>query len=278
MSETPDQTPECFRTILVAADGSESSAAAVNVAIDMASRMHARLIALSVLFPDQTAYESPAAAERRLTAIVGEAVATAKAAGVDADGRMRRGDSLAEPIVAGAAEERADVIVMGPGTHGLARKMLGDATSKVICNANSPVLVVPKASKPWRNRIMLATDGSAAAERATGFAASLARCFGLPLTVLSVQSPKHSPERQAEAAKIVERAVEALASQGLTVAGALRRGTPTDEIFHALEDARADLIVMGSQGRTGLSRLLVGSNSLEVIGRARCPVLVTTAA
>ncbi len=271
--------PECFSTILVATDGSEFSAGAVRVAIDMAQRMDARLLALSALYADEKMFKSPAAAEKQATAIVGQAVAAAKAAGVKANGRVRRGDSLAGAIIAAADEDLADIIVMGRrGVRGLAKKMLGDATSKVITGASAPVLVVPKSAQPWRQRILLATDGSAAAERAAGFAAGLAGCFGLPLTVLSVEVPKHSPQRQAETAKIVEKTVADFKSRGLDAEGMVRRGAPPEEIVGALGDAHADLIVMGSEGRTGLSRLLVGSNSLEVIGRIECPVLVATAA
>lgn len=278
MSKSSEQATECFKTVLVATDGSNSCAGAVSVAIDMAVRMRARLLALSILVPDETSYEAPPAAERRVTAIVGEVVASAKALGVDVEGRVMRGVSHAEAIVAAAVKESADVIVMGrPSRKGLAEKMLGDATSKIIASADVPVLVVPKDSKPWRNRILFATDGSGAAERAADYAAKLGHCCNMPLTVLSVESPKHSPERQAEAARIVERTVAAFASRGLDAEGAVRRGAPVDEIIRAIEDCKADLIVVGSEGRTALSRLLVGSNSLALIGRAERPVLVARA-
>jgi nucleotide-binding universal stress UspA family protein len=53
----------------------------------------------------------------------------------------------------------------------------------------------------------------------------------------------------------------------------LREGDPAQEILHTAEETKADLIVMGTHGRTGLRRLLMGSVAEVVLRKAPCPVL-----
>lgn len=53
----------------------------------------------------------------------------------------------------------------------------------------------------------------------------------------------------------------------------LKEGDPATEILHLQQGLRADLIVMGTHGRTGFARLLLGSVAEEVLRRATCPVL-----
>ena len=51
-------------------------------------------------------------------------------------------------------------------------------------------------------------------------------------------------------------------------------GDPISQIVHAAEEQRVDMIVMGTHGRTGLTRLLMGSVAEAVVRRAACPVLI----
>ncbi|TAN61437.1 MAG: universal stress protein [Magnetospirillum sp.] len=268
-----------FKTILVCTDGSEFSDGAVRIAIAMAKKAEARLLAVSVVITNYVYEEvAPAAAmeaEEKVYAILEEVVARAAADGVACQPLVRRAIDPFEAIVAAAEDENADVIVAGRrGKRGLARFMLGDATAKIIGNAKCSVLVVPKAAQMWQNRLLLATDGSRSSDAAAVAGIRIAFCCHIPATVLSVEVPKHSPERQAEAARIVERAVAAYTAEGVEVEGVVARGMPTEVVVETAGKSGADIIVMGSHGRTGLGRLLVGSNSLGVIGKVNCPVLV----
>ena len=60
---------------------------------------------------------------------------------------------------------------------------------------------------------------------------------------------------------------------GVTVTTEVRTGLPSEEIVHAAIDYGADLIVMTTHGRKGVSHLLLGSVAEDVIRHARCPVL-----
>ena len=283
MSDITQTAAAGLSKILVAIDGSEFSAGAIRVAVELARRTGALLAVLNVLparqGSDVMGVDTRLAEREQALNLVQGIVASAQAAGVTTLAVTHRGRSTAQGIVAAATENSADMIVIGRyDKFSLARAMLGGAIAKVIGSARCPVLVVPREAKLWEQRVLLASDGSPASETAASMAARLARLQNLSLTVVSVEVPKHSPERQAEAAKIVERTVAALRAEGIDVDGRVGHGLPPDEIQAITGQIGADLIVIGSEGRTGLGRVLLGSNSQAVIGRATCPVLVTTAA
>jgi nucleotide-binding universal stress UspA family protein len=74
--------------------------------------------------------------------------------------------------------------------------------------------------------------------------------------------------------EVVEKLEAAAAPEGITLETMVLRGKPDEAIVKAATAKEADLIVLGSHGRTGLRRLLMGSVAERVIGQAKCPVLV----
>lgn len=269
-----------FERILLATDGSEFSAGAEKVAIGMCVKGGASLaIATSVLsspeFDTMGSSEALARKEAEAAAHLDRIEAEAMRQGVACTKVIRYGDDPYKDILAEAEHVNADLIVVGRrGRRGLARLMLGDATLKVISMAKCSVLVAPKASVMWKNRLLLATDGSRSSDAAAVAAQRIAHCCATPITVLSVEVPSHSAERQAEARSIVQRVVRLLKEAGLAAEPLVEKGETHHVVLDAAKATGADLIVMGSHGRTSLGRLLLGSNSERVIGRAECPVLV----
>ena len=82
-------------------------------------------------------------------------------------------------------------------------------------------------------------------------------------------------ERQAtEAEGLARDAGEHIAAPGLSVETAIREGDPRTEIVDAADEWQADLIVVGSHGRTGLKRLMLGSIAAAIVARAHCSVEV----
>jgi nucleotide-binding universal stress UspA family protein len=75
-----------------------------------------------------------------------------------------------------------------------------------------------------------------------------------------------------EAWELVHRVVRALHAVGLEADGVVRHGSPGAEIVAHAESWRPDLILMGSHGRTGLRRVLLGSVAQHVVGHAPCSV------
>jgi len=96
--------------------------------------------------------------------------------------------------------------------------------------------------------------------------------------VVSVLRPKFDDVRRTEARLEVDRVKDALALEGIEVDSAIPDDAdPATAVVELARQRGADLIVMGSHGRTGLGRLLLGSVSEQVIGQATCPVLVVKA-
>jgi nucleotide-binding universal stress UspA family protein len=271
-----------FERILVATDSSPFSADAVKVAIAMCKKSGAHLYPFTMVLTNPE-YETVAPelvqkASEDAKAHLETIVAAAAEQGVGCTIKMRPGDSPHSEIVAAADEVNADLIVMGQqGRRGLARMMVGDATLRVIGAAKCSVLSVPVGAGMWQNRILLGTDGSRFSDAAAVSAAKIAHCCVAPITVVSALVPSHSEKRQQEGREAVARTTAQLVRDGLEVEGVALPGEADDVIIKLAEEKGADLIVVGTHGRTGFGKVLVGSVSERVIGKAKCAVLVVKA-
>jgi nucleotide-binding universal stress UspA family protein len=133
--------------------------------------------------------------------------------------------------------------------------------------------------------ILVATDFSAMSEHAFRFAAAMARDYGARLTVVHVIRPPLVTAVYAETGVFVEEAdytapreaLQALTVPGVTVEHRLLEGEPGPTIVQVARDGHCDLIVMGTHGRTGLMRILMGSVAEEVLRDAPCPVMTVKA-
>ncbi|MFQ3666531.1 MAG: universal stress protein [Sphingomonadaceae bacterium] len=186
---------------------------------------------------------------------------------------LRYGEEPVREIAAQAEESRCDLVIMGRrGVHWLERLMLGEAAARVIGHVHCSVLVVPTAADMWQRGILLAVDGSRCSDAAAVAAGQLARRCGLPLTVLTVCA---SDEMQCDMARdIADRVRDLLRRDGVPADSLVAEGSPHRAIIDAAARSDCDLIVLGSHGRTGLDRLLMGSVSQQVVTHAACPVLV----
>jgi hypothetical protein len=156
--------------------------------------------------------------------------------------------------------------------------MMGSTTAKVIGYASRSVLVVPRASKLDGGALVLAVDGSRYSEAAAVAANNFARSCGKPVTVMSVVHEDFNERRRAEMQGAVQRIAALLAQSGVTAQGELVQGRPAQTIVGVARQKGADLIVLGTHGRSGLERVLIGSVSERVIGQADCAVMVVKAA
>lgn len=191
-----------------------------------------------------------------------------------------------------AAAWLADLLVVG--TRGLGpftAALLGSVSAEIVDHATCPVLVV---RRPSIERVVLAEDGSAGARTAAAVLAwpIFARSRVRVVTVSDAEAhlggapgPGRVETALDDRRRMVEAglaAVDALAkstAHWLTAAGLateidVRQGDPAHEIIRAATDWKADLIVMGTRGRTGLERLLVGSVARKVLQHAPCSVLI----
>ena len=265
-----------FARILLATDGSEYSEGAVRVALALARRDQAKLLIVGVaVYHPEYATTVPGLEQAALEAARRSTAGPALAAeGIDHEVVITEADEPSRGIVDAATEYGADIIVMGRrGRRGLARAMVGDATARVIGQAHCSVMVVPRGAKAGERSILVATDGSRYGDAAAFAATRLALVSGRPLTVVSAVLPSHNEARRREAVEAVERVKAGPAGSALAVNGVVAEGRPEQVIIDQARQSGADLIVMGTHGRTGLDRLLMGSIAERVIGFAECPVL-----
>jgi nucleotide-binding universal stress UspA family protein len=142
-------------------------------------------------------------------------------------------------------------------------------------------------------RILAATDFSTVSKPALDEAERVAKEFGARLVILhAYQVPAVASLAQAspgvyedflravqtDGEKRLDVLVAHARARGIDARGLLRDGFADEQILDAAAKEQADLIVMGTHGRRGASRLLLGSVASRVVGRAPCPVMTLRAA
>ncbi len=265
--------------LLVATDGSEYSEGAIREAIRLAKDCSSKLTALSVVITNlefevtmpQVVEKEEKKAWEHLEAVR----ARAAKEGVACDIAVFHGDEPYQDIVRQASENKVDMVIVGRhGRTGLLRLMMGSVAAKVVGHAPCKVLVVsPSAHVEFKN-ILVAVDGSDYGNAALREAVSIAKRRGSALSVLSVAS---SDAESGTAAGIVRQAAELAAQEGVAIQSVTMIGKPHEAIVEMAKKNQADLIIVGSHGRRGMERLLMGSVTERVIGHTEMGVLVVKA-
>ncbi|KJR41014.1 universal stress protein [Candidatus Magnetoovum chiemensis] len=193
---------------------------------------------------------------------------------VELDIVIRHAEEPFSGIIEEAEERRADVIIMGRrGMTGLKRLMMGSVTAKVIAYAGCKVLVVPKDADVKGERIMLATDGSKCSKIAEIEAISMAkRCPHVKSFVAVSVAP--SSDKLDGAKLILDRIKQTCAKESVAVETLALVGEPYKAIVNASLETNSDIVVMGTHGRTGLGRLIMGSVAERVVALSQCSTLV----
>ncbi|HXX58102.1 MAG TPA: universal stress protein [Thermodesulfovibrionales bacterium] len=278
-----------YRKLLVAVDGSESSFHALRESFKLAASEKSWITVVSVVPP----YEGDLALvgigniQHALRYPCEKALSEAGEVAESERALIKTVCEEGEPharIIDLAEAENVDLIVMGrKGLDRIERALVGSVTARVIGYSEKDVLVVPgNAAVGWQ-RVLLATDGSkysnAATERAIGFTGA----YGGTMKVVAVVDVP--AEFYGEAPDAVEDLVRKAKGNAESVRKqAEKAGIPTEVFVKEGETHRAiidlameqkvNTIIMGSHGRTGLRRLLMGSVAEKVIGYAPCPVLI----
>jgi nucleotide-binding universal stress UspA family protein len=145
----------------------------------------------------------------------------------------------------------------------------------------------------YRN-ILIATDGSALADKAVAHGLALAKATGADVTALTVDVPlsiHEAPDAQVRrlsealsphgelmrrySSQVLQRVADAAKAVGVSCKTLeIEHAHPSEAIVKTAEDKGCDLIVMGSHGRSGLSAALLGSVTNKVLTHTRLPVLV----
>ena len=276
-----------FERALIPTDGSDAAAAAVDHGLSLAAAYGAsvRFLFVADVYVMSTVPESEEARESGRE-IIDSLVERAADEGVEADGTVRSGFPH-EEILAESSDAGADLVVMSSHSRtGIERFLSGSVTEKVVRLSAVPVLTVHAdgaTTEAAYDRVLVPADGSDTAARAVETGVGVAREFDAALDVLSVvettgvgfdvRSEQQREERHRVAEQIVDDAVERARAAGVEAEGHVTFGTPHEEILAFVEETRTDLVVMGTHGRTGLDRYLLGSVAERTLRLAGVPVL-----
>jgi nucleotide-binding universal stress UspA family protein len=200
-----------------------------------------------------------------------------------------RGAPYAE-VVKYADVWRADVIVVGSHERGaLARVVLGSVAERVVRHAHCSVLIARTASQ--RGVVLVASDFSEPSMAAIAAGAEAAKRNGARLVVVSVLewddglsnsvfgmlgslTALPPPELREQVRQAMRATIEqAIAGVGAAGESRVLDGSPASAIIDCAEELGAELVVVGTHGRTGLARIALGSVAEAVIAGASCSVL-----
>jgi nucleotide-binding universal stress UspA family protein len=265
--------------VLLATDRSEYSEGAIREGIKFASKCSSRIYACMTLETNPE-YETIGSnvferEEAEATAYLESIKTRAAKEGVACETILHESMDASQAIVDEATDKKVDMIVIGRHGHkGLVKALMGEVAAKVIAHAPCKVLVVPKAAQIEYRNILVATDGSTHANAAVSEAIAIAKRCGSHIIALSAM--RDESERE-EAKNISNKAVEMAQKEGVSAEAVTPIGRSFSGIVETAGGRGVDLIVMGTYGKTGVKKLLMGSSTEKVIGTAGCAVLVVKA-
>jgi nucleotide-binding universal stress UspA family protein len=195
--------------------------------------------------------------------------------------------SPAEVIVSMAEEQKADLILVGArGLGPIKERLLGSVSHRILTLAPCATLIVNGPVKAMK-QILLPLEGPSDAEAAIRFLQLKPFHEAVELTLLTVLPWTEPPWPGGAAAAAAAAATEILEKQAEYIEGVAERlcaigykahgdallGTPSTMILQQATTLRSDLILMGTRGRQGISRFVLGSVSHAVLHKMPCPVL-----
>ena len=290
---------DLLETILIPTDGSDGALVGAERGIDLAGTFGADVHVLSVV--DEAELDAASSAsdidDEQRAPIEAEAESAVETV---ADVVHERHPDLAVTTaiergtpyrVIGEYAEAADIdaITMGTkGRTGLDRVLLGSVTEHVLRTVTVPVLAVPPEASDSAltpdaiENVLLPTDGSEGATVAVEWGIGLAKVYDAMCHALfSADTSRFTGGAEPsailtglkeEGRTALETVRERARAAGVSVTGTVANGPPVRVILDYAEDNEIDLIVMGTHGRSGIERQLLGSVTENVVRHADVPV------
>jgi len=285
--------------IQIATDFSDNAEAAVAWAAEIARPHGARLrlvhtLTLPTATPDYLPAQTDFGEELRHAALsrLEESADELRDQGLEVEVDLRVGIP-SQAILAAAKEHPPDLLVLGTrGLTGLAHLLLGSTAERVVQRAECPVLTIHPGDADRHRQIrtvIVPTDFSEDASQAIECALRLLsrldhevelvllNAYHLPIEYTAYgpipTSVNYLKDVASEAQDRLREIAEGFQREGLKVETVCREGFAPDVILEEAESREADLIAMGTHGRSGLSHLLLGSTAERVVQKAPCPVM-----
>ncbi|WP_092817876.1 universal stress protein [Halopenitus malekzadehii] len=282
-----------YDDVLVPVDDSEPASAVLDHVADLASWADATI---HLLFVADTGRHSVTVVEndvvdglvRKGHTVVEDVRERLQAPGVEFETDVVQG-TPSSTIVEYADRYGHDLIVMSThGRTGVTRYLRGSVSEAVVRHASVPVLTVrtqpdERLRFPYDD-VLIPTDGSAGATRAARHGVALAESLDATVHVLSIleeewldrdgESTTEPGEGQGETATdAVEAVIAAAEPRGVTTTQYVDCGDPADVIRDRIDAVDADVVVMGTTGRRGTDRVLLGSVAERTVRDVPVPVL-----
>lgn len=283
-----------YDNVLIPTDGSDGATVAFDHVLEIADTHDATVHILNVADTTRDSViqiqgDVVDALETAGEEIVRDAATRAQQRGISTKTDVLQGEPYST-IIDYAESRDIDLIVMPThGRRGLERFLLGSTTERVVRRAEVPVLTIRldddvRVTYPYQT-VLLPTDGSDCARGALETGANVAKADGATLQLLSVvdvtsfgadvhiQMQVESFEERAN--DIIKEATEIAEDTGVeSVAGSVELGTSIHRtILSYIEDTDADLVVVGTHGRTGFERYMLGSVTEKLVRTSPVPVL-----
>ena len=247
-----------YKRILFGTDGTPRAAASGHVATELAKAGKAELIVAHV-------WERPGGAQKVLDA----AVTAAQEAGVKKiKGELHGGGRSPADVLIDLAEERDVGLVVVSG--GRSATEIGPTADRLSHRAPRDLLIAMDVARGdgerLYRRLLIATDGSATADRAARKGFDLAASIGAPVTLVFVGHPATG--------KLITEDTVAVYGAEAECDIALRQGDPAVEILTVAREVGADLVVIGNKGMTGAKRFFLNPVPEKVVDLTDRDVLV----
>jgi len=285
------RTTQRLQKLLVATDFSANAEVALKWAIELATLHQADITLTHVL---DSRHPAASGGETSLRDIADKNLAhaerLARKGGVSVRSERTNGKPW-EVIPKLASEIGADLVVIGAlGASNLGGRLLGSTADRIVRSAETPVVTMHPGSRteaPLFRTVVAAVDFSEASNWAVDTAVRVVRPAPSRLVLLHVVAmtidypssshrvagPKYWDEMEREAASQLEKMAGPLRGEQLQVEVKTVRGLPSEAILGECRTLSADLIAVGTQGRSGLSHFFLGSVAEWVLHRAERPVL-----
>ncbi len=278
---------QTLRHVLVATDFSPSARRAVSRAALLPLDPRAELTLAHVLVPQplatkreirSRARDELAAERRRLEATLGRAV----------EAIVLEGEPFVE-IVRASRQRHADLVVLGRHSHSRDLLALGTTAERVVRKGSVPTLIVrPDAVRPYARPVVAIdrTDVAATivelARKVLGSHAALrlVHAYHVPfasfmqMSIAKGEVDAFREELRDEAHASLQKLVSSYGGEAREWRMSVRAGEPSAVILRELLRRDADIVVLGTHGRSGLSHLLLGSVAEAVLEAAPCDVLI----
>lgn len=271
-----------LKSILLAIDFSKSSENVLKNSVKFAKKFQSKITLIHIL-PDDLGNENvKLLLNKAVIAQLEDLNGRIKNEGVAVGQPILEHGNYCDKIIFASENINANLIIVGSGHKSKDDAFqLGTTAERIIRKSNKPIFVIKNNQSLDIQNIICPVDFSKESGCALNNAIIIARLFNANLVILSVYSLFKQPFAKLEAAKINEQRkidhtkefnkfLKAFNLMDVNAKNEIRGGDPALEILRAIKSYKSDLLIMGTTGKSGISKILMGSVTEKVIRQVLC--------